>query len=97
LKNQPEKYTLVDNRRVNTVKPSPCWTRFALPAVKDENHQNIIIEKFATCRSCYISAGVVISQRRTNISPSTVNDIILIRSSTNRSKKTYKLNLFFFS
>lgn len=24
LKNQPEKYTLVDNLRTNTVKPSPC-------------------------------------------------------------------------
>ncbi|CAF0934061.1 unnamed protein product [Didymodactylos carnosus] len=35
----------------------------------------------------FSSADVVISQRRTNISPSTVNDIILIRSSTNRSKK----------
>jgi hypothetical protein len=29
LKNQPEKYRLVDNPIVNTVKPSPCWTRFA--------------------------------------------------------------------
>ncbi|CAF1070781.1 unnamed protein product [Didymodactylos carnosus] len=47
LKNQSGKYTLVGNPRVNTVKPSACWTRFALPAVKDENHRNIIIKKFA--------------------------------------------------
>ncbi len=40
LKNQPEKYTLVDNRRVNAVKSSPCWTRFARPAVKDEIIKN---------------------------------------------------------
>ncbi|CAF1479783.1 unnamed protein product, partial [Didymodactylos carnosus] len=43
LKNQPGKYPLVDNPRVNTVKPSACWTRFALPAVKDENHRKIYI------------------------------------------------------
>lgn len=53
LKNQPEKCTLVDNPRTNTVKPSPCWTRFALPVFKDENNRNIIHSKFATCRSCY--------------------------------------------
>jgi hypothetical protein len=35
----------------------------------------------------FSSAGVVISQRRTSINPSTVNDIILIRSAANRSKK----------
>jgi hypothetical protein len=41
----------------------------------------------AEIERAFSSAGVVISQRRTNISPSTVNDIILIRSFTNRSKK----------
>jgi hypothetical protein len=59
LKKQPEKYVLVNNRKVNTVKPSPCWTRFALPEIKDENHRNIIIEKFATCRSCYTTYSYI--------------------------------------
>ena len=53
LKEQPMRYTLVDNSRVNHVKPSPCWNRFALPAVKDENNRNIVIRNFATCKSCY--------------------------------------------
>lgn len=53
LKEQPEKYTLVGNVKVNHMKPSPCWKKFALPAVKDENNRNIIIKNFATCRSCF--------------------------------------------
>lgn len=53
LKEQPEKYILVDNRKANALKPSPCWAQFALPAVKDENNHPTIIEKFASCRSCY--------------------------------------------
>ena len=52
-KGQPEKYTLVDNNKVNHVKPSACWSRFALPAVKDENNQSAIIKDFANCRSCF--------------------------------------------
>ncbi len=56
LKNQPEKTKLVDNPKTNTVKPSPCWTQFALPAFKDENNRNIIISKFATCGSCYTTS-----------------------------------------
>ena len=53
LKEQPEKYVLVENQKVNHVKPSQCWNRFAPPAVKDENNRNIIIKNFASCRSCY--------------------------------------------
>ncbi|CAF1148186.1 unnamed protein product [Rotaria sordida] len=53
LKEQPEKYLLVDNHKVNNSKPSPCWNRFALPAVKIENNRNVVIKNFATCRSCY--------------------------------------------
>lgn len=53
LKEQPEKYVLVENQKINHVKPSPCWKRFALPAVQDENDRSIIIKNFATCRSCY--------------------------------------------
>jgi hypothetical protein len=53
LREQLEKYLLVENPKVNHVKPSPCWNRFALPAVKDENDRSIIIKNFATCRSCY--------------------------------------------
>lgn len=52
LKQQPEKYVLVDNLNVNHAKPSPCWNRFALPAVRDENDRNIIIKNFASCRAC---------------------------------------------
>jgi len=53
LREQPEKYLLVENSKVNHVKPSPCWNRFALPTAKDENDRSIIIKNFATCRSCY--------------------------------------------
>ncbi|CAF5095494.1 unnamed protein product, partial [Rotaria sp. Silwood1] len=53
LKKQPEKYVLVDNHKVNHAKPSPCWNRFALPVVKNENNRHIVIKNFATCRSCY--------------------------------------------
>jgi hypothetical protein len=53
LKEQPMRYTLVDNNRMNHVKPSPCWNRFALPAIKDENNRTIVIRNFATCKSCY--------------------------------------------
>ena len=53
LKEQPEKYTLVDNQRINHTKPSACWNQFALPEVKDKNNLHIIIKKFATCRFCY--------------------------------------------
>ena len=53
LKEQPEKYTLVNNQRINHTKSSACWNQFALPAVKDENNRHIIIKNFATCRSCY--------------------------------------------
>ena len=53
LKEQPEKYVLVENHKVNHVKPSPCWKQFALPAVKDENSRSVVIKNFAACRSCY--------------------------------------------
>ena len=53
LKEQPGKYTLVQNPKVNHTKPSACWTRFALPAIKDENGHSVIIKNFATCRSCF--------------------------------------------
>ncbi|CAM2707904.1 unnamed protein product [Rotaria socialis] len=53
LKEQLDKYMLVDNHKLNNWKPSVCWSRFALPAVKDENNQNIIIQNFASCRFCY--------------------------------------------
>jgi hypothetical protein len=48
LKEQPEKYVLVENHKVNHVKPSPCRNRFALPAVNDENDRSIIIKNFAS-------------------------------------------------
>jgi hypothetical protein len=53
LKEQPGKYVLVENHKVNHVEPSPCSNRFALPAVKDENNRSIIIKNFASCRSCH--------------------------------------------
>jgi hypothetical protein len=53
LKEQPEKYVLLENHKVNHVKPSPCWDRFALPAVNDETDRSIIIENFASCRSYF--------------------------------------------
>jgi hypothetical protein len=53
LKEQPEKYILVDNRKSNPSKPSACWKRFALPAMKDENDRTVVIKNFASCRSCY--------------------------------------------
>ncbi len=40
----------------------------------------------AAVERAFSSAGVVISQRRTNINPSMVNDIILVRSAAIRSK-----------
>ena len=33
LKEQPEKYTLVDYQRINHTKPSACWNQFAFPTV----------------------------------------------------------------
>lgn len=53
LKEQPEKYVLVDNHKVNPTRPAPCWNRFALPAMKNENGRSVVIKNFATCRSCY--------------------------------------------
>ena len=53
LKEQPEKFALVDNRKMNPAKPSPCWKRFAFPAVKDENDRSVIIRNLASCRSCF--------------------------------------------
>ncbi len=38
-----KEYVLVENHKVNHVKPSP--------AVKDENDRSIVIKNFATCRS----------------------------------------------
>jgi hypothetical protein len=46
LKEQPGKYVLVENHKVNHVEPSPCWNRFALPVVKDENNRSIIIKNY---------------------------------------------------
>ena len=45
----------------------------------------------AAVERTFSSAGVVISQRRTSINPSTVNDVILIRSSSSRSKRHVKI------
>lgn len=53
LKEQPDKYVLVDNHKVNPIKPAACWKRFALPAIKNEAGLSIVIKNFATCRSCY--------------------------------------------
>lgn len=57
LREQPEKYVLVENRKVNQTKPAACWSRFALPAMKDENSCNTIIRNFAVCRSCYTTCS----------------------------------------
>ena len=90
LKERPEKYVLVENQKVNHVKPSQCWNRFSLPAVKDENNRNIIIKNFAICRSCYTtyaytqrSAKSLNSHKcyKESLSPSST-DMILIRSAT---------------
>ncbi len=40
----------------------------------------------AAVEHAFSSAGVVISQRRTSINPSTVNDILLVRSAAVHSK-----------
>ncbi|CAF0930039.1 unnamed protein product [Adineta ricciae] len=53
LKDQPTKYVLVDNKNVNHAKPSPCWKKFGLPAIRDENNRDSVINKFASCRSCF--------------------------------------------
>ena len=53
LKKYPDKYVLVDNKRINQVKPSQCWQQFGLPAVRDENDRCTVIKGFATCRSCF--------------------------------------------
>lgn len=53
LRQEPEKYVLVENHKVNLNKPAACWNQFALPAIKNENGSNTIIRGFATCRSCY--------------------------------------------
>jgi hypothetical protein len=45
----------------------------------------------AAVERTFSSAGVVLSQRRTSINPSTVNDIILIRSSTSCSQRVVKM------
>lgn len=45
----------------------------------------------AAVERTFSSAGVVISQRRTSINPSTVNDVILIRSSSSRLKRHVKM------
>ena len=55
LKEQPEKYTLVNNDKINYAKPSPCWNQFGLPAERDENDRINVIKNYATCRSCYIT------------------------------------------
>lgn len=52
LKKYPDKYVLVDNKRINQIKPSQCWQQFALPAVRDEKGRSTVIKGFATCRLC---------------------------------------------
>ncbi|CAF0844168.1 unnamed protein product [Adineta steineri] len=53
LKDEPTKYTLVENLKVNHIKPAPCWQKFGLPAIKNENDRNVIIKNFASCKSCF--------------------------------------------
>ncbi|CAF1069619.1 unnamed protein product [Adineta ricciae] len=53
LKEQPDKYVLVGNHKVNPTKPADCWNRFSLLAVKDETGGNTVIKNFATFRSRY--------------------------------------------
>lgn len=64
LKEQPDKYVLVENRKVNPTKPAPCWNRFALPALKNENGSNTIIRNFATCRSCYTTYSYLLGSTK---------------------------------
>ncbi|CAF1594607.1 unnamed protein product [Rotaria sp. Silwood1] len=91
LKEQPEKYVLVDNHKVNCSKPSPCWTRFALPAVKDENNRNIVIKNFATCRSCYSTYAFTCGSTKSLNSHKCTKESSSI--STSPSTKSPSLNL----
>ena len=53
LKEQPDKYTLVDNHRIDHTKPSVWLELFALPATKNEDNGYMIIKSFATCQYSY--------------------------------------------
>ncbi|CAF2741246.1 unnamed protein product [Rotaria sp. Silwood2] len=91
LKEQPEKYVLVDNHKVNCSKPSPCWTRFALPAVKDGNNHNVVIKNFATCRSCYSTYAFTCGSTKSLNSHKCAKESSSI--STSPSTKSPSLNL----
>ncbi|CAF3806998.1 unnamed protein product [Rotaria sp. Silwood1] len=90
LKKQPEKYVLVDNHKVNHAKPSPCWNRFALPVVKNENNRHIVIKNFATCRSCYATYAFTYGSTKSLNSHKCVKESSSI--STSPSPKSPSLN-----
>lgn len=52
LKTQGHRYTIVDNEKNHTSK---CWEVFGLPALIEPNGKREIIEKFVTCRKCFIT------------------------------------------
>ncbi|CAF1265169.1 unnamed protein product [Rotaria sp. Silwood1] len=85
-----KKYVLVDNHKVNHAKPSPCWNRFALPVVKDENNRNIVIKNFATCRSCYATYVFTYGSTKSLNSHKCVKELSSI--STSPSTKSPSLN-----
>ncbi|CAF1420376.1 unnamed protein product, partial [Rotaria sp. Silwood1] len=90
LKEQPEKYVLVDNYKVNHAKLSSCWNRFPLPSVKDENNRNIVIKNFATYRSCYATYAFTYGSTKSLNSHKCVKESSSI--STSPSPKSPSLN-----
>ena len=86
LKEQPAKYVFVENQKIHQVKPSPCWNRFALPAVKDENDRNVIIKNFATCRHCYTTYSYTYGSTKSLNSHKCSKESPSISASVNHSK-----------
>ena len=76
------KYTASSNDNDN---PLLFWKgqKDILPAMSKLAKQIFCISvSSAAVERAFSSTGVIISQRRTNINPSTMNDILLIRSAT---------------
>ncbi|CAF4932680.1 unnamed protein product [Rotaria sp. Silwood1] len=75
---------------VNHAKPSSCWNRCAVPAVKDENNRHIVIKNFATCRSCYATYVFTYGSTKSLNSHKCVKELSSI--STSPSTKSPSLN-----
>jgi hypothetical protein len=94
LKEQPGKYVLVENHKVNHTKPSQCWSRFSLPVVKDENDHTVIIKNFATCRSCYTTYIFTHGSTKSLNSHKCSKELSSISSSSSPSFRYFNYYLF---